>query len=338
MKVTLNRNGWHRRLQHYVLGIKPGAQDDFPNLCPYFWLTVFCLLVVPFIWLVRGPVMGVLRSLAFAIEMLATVINTVADIIVRPVNEYVCKRLDQWLVEPKVKSLAPDEVFALYKRGKKRDYWLFKRWEREVGQEHWDKQFGEYRAAYWKKRDDLQAEKRRREDEELAWQLALKEERRKGEQKRRERLMRIARVTQKAAPFILAAIVIPLVAGLGWLLYTAGAWVWGWPWGSIRSQLAYAIGVCLGALAILATVVAVVAFVVVVLKKVFAKCGVLFAVPFPKTRKASRTVGRWLGAPFKALGTLLGGFGSGLVSGGILLKQYVKATKDGYCPQIEWKE
>lgn len=42
MEVKLNRNGWHKKLQIFVLG-----ESNVPrlfNFCPYFWLTNFCIL------------------------------------------------------------------------------------------------------------------------------------------------------------------------------------------------------------------------------------------------------------------------------------------------------
>jgi hypothetical protein len=45
MKVKLHKNGWHAKLQQFVLG---NRKPSFNSLCPYFWTTVFCLIVSPF--------------------------------------------------------------------------------------------------------------------------------------------------------------------------------------------------------------------------------------------------------------------------------------------------
>jgi len=60
MEITLNRNGWHKKLQEFVFRNPP----HFNNFCPYFWLTIFCLIftvfipIVPFFkilgWIGRG--------------------------------------------------------------------------------------------------------------------------------------------------------------------------------------------------------------------------------------------------------------------------------------------
>ena len=46
MKVKLQKNGWHSKIQSFVLGKN---KPQFDSLCPYFWTTVFCILVTPFI-------------------------------------------------------------------------------------------------------------------------------------------------------------------------------------------------------------------------------------------------------------------------------------------------
>lgn len=45
MEVVLNRNGWHNRLQTWTFG----QPSTLANLCPYFWLTMLCLLMSPLV-------------------------------------------------------------------------------------------------------------------------------------------------------------------------------------------------------------------------------------------------------------------------------------------------
>lgn len=44
MQVTLRSDAWHARLQMYIFG----GVELKPNLCPYFWITVFCVIALPF--------------------------------------------------------------------------------------------------------------------------------------------------------------------------------------------------------------------------------------------------------------------------------------------------
>jgi hypothetical protein len=45
MEVNLNRNAWYNKLQIWTLKEK---KPNLFNLCPYFWLTVFCIIIIPF--------------------------------------------------------------------------------------------------------------------------------------------------------------------------------------------------------------------------------------------------------------------------------------------------
>lgn len=56
MEVKLKRDGWHRKIQEYVFTNPP----TFNNLCPYFWLTNFCILVTFII-----PIVPLWRLLCF---------------------------------------------------------------------------------------------------------------------------------------------------------------------------------------------------------------------------------------------------------------------------------
>lgn len=52
MEITLNKNGWHRKLQEFVFRNPPRHN----SLCPYFWLTVFCFIftfMIPIVLIIR---------------------------------------------------------------------------------------------------------------------------------------------------------------------------------------------------------------------------------------------------------------------------------------------
>ena len=46
MEVKLKRNGWHKKLQVWTFG---DNAPNFNSLCPYFWTTVFCAMISPFV-------------------------------------------------------------------------------------------------------------------------------------------------------------------------------------------------------------------------------------------------------------------------------------------------
>ena len=51
-QVSLNKNGWHYKLQDWMFDHVPFTS----NFCPYFWLTIFCVLATPFVAFYRYPV------------------------------------------------------------------------------------------------------------------------------------------------------------------------------------------------------------------------------------------------------------------------------------------
>lgn len=53
-QVSLNRNGWHAKLQKWTFGYVPYEN----NFCPFFWLTIFCALAAPFVVLYRYILKG----------------------------------------------------------------------------------------------------------------------------------------------------------------------------------------------------------------------------------------------------------------------------------------
>lgn len=50
MQVVLKKDGWYCKLQEFVFG---RDRSDFNNLCPFFWLTIFCIMASPFVLAVR---------------------------------------------------------------------------------------------------------------------------------------------------------------------------------------------------------------------------------------------------------------------------------------------
>jgi len=50
VNYNLKRYGWHFKLQQWVFG---KGLERINNMCPYFWLTNFCILVSPFVLLCR---------------------------------------------------------------------------------------------------------------------------------------------------------------------------------------------------------------------------------------------------------------------------------------------
>jgi hypothetical protein len=75
MSYTLKRDGWHFRLQKWVFG---EDMPRFDNFCPFFWLTIFCMMASPFVgaWkLLRKT----LRLVSIPIDYMSRPIESLVD-------------------------------------------------------------------------------------------------------------------------------------------------------------------------------------------------------------------------------------------------------------------
>jgi len=330
MALTLKRNSWHRRLQRYVLDIKTNREDDFANLCPYFWLTVFCLLTVPFVFLWRVPITYTVFGLAVILRTMVTIFDAISDLISYPFKKFICGPLETWYVETYLKGLSPEEVVRLrdlsgsnYKWGSFRDNKskrLFERWRKAYGDE-WFARLREYEDEVAKMR------KQRAEEKEKAYQEYLRSKR-----ERKENLMKLATTTQKFAPFLLILVGLPLVSGVVYGFYKIFAALWAViPWAIVGHYVVKglcwtgAVGIC----ALVGWIVGTLAF--KIMKKLFGKC---WFVPVP-----FQFLWRQIRRPFKATGRWLeNDFLEAVFNCTELLTEYVKAAKNNYCPKVEWKD
>ncbi len=64
--VKLSTRSWHYKLVKFILGSAAPTPTNMHNLCPYFWLLVFSILITP-IW---GPLKLIARGFA---NIIATV-------------------------------------------------------------------------------------------------------------------------------------------------------------------------------------------------------------------------------------------------------------------------
>lgn len=71
--MRVDKKSWHYRLVQYVLKSNAPTPQDMQNGCPYFWLAVFSMLVVPFIQLyklVKWIVLLIPKGLFWVLEQM----------------------------------------------------------------------------------------------------------------------------------------------------------------------------------------------------------------------------------------------------------------------------
>lgn len=97
--IKITPNCWHYRLIKYIWGIDPKM---FMNLCPYFWLTIASLVVVPFVWVYRKIVSFFRKIEDYIDDYLDNVFNKDAEIF--------------------IKQLKPEHIIELSKYGYSESY------------------------------------------------------------------------------------------------------------------------------------------------------------------------------------------------------------------------
>lgn len=91
--IKITPSCWHYRLIKYIWKIDPKM---FMNLCPYFWLTIASLFVLPFVWLYNVIKNGFI---------------TFFDKISEHMDKIFDKELENW-----VKTLNEAQIIELYKK------------------------------------------------------------------------------------------------------------------------------------------------------------------------------------------------------------------------------
>ena len=79
MEVTLKTTGWYNKLQKWTLGKN---KPNLFSLCPYFWLTIFCIVISPF-----------------------TLIYKCFNYIFNNINNYFDKQYESWLLNMNIEDI-----------------------------------------------------------------------------------------------------------------------------------------------------------------------------------------------------------------------------------------
>jgi hypothetical protein len=71
--MVVSKNSWHYKLLKYVLKDNAPTPKDMQNGCPYFWLLIFSVIVLPFVLLfktIKWVILLIPRLIFFALEQL----------------------------------------------------------------------------------------------------------------------------------------------------------------------------------------------------------------------------------------------------------------------------
>lgn len=328
MGITFKRNGWHYRLQKFVIG---NSAEQRMNLCPYFWITVFCLMASPFVAV--GAVIFI-------------ILDTVFSWLLAGLDAVICKPMDLFFA-----SKATDEFL--------KTMWLYsdERWEERrknstipfvrsydsantSKQVKWGNKFTLWIKAQEKEGKSWRHELKKRFKQMEARKKEFREKERKSEQQRyalhQERKAKIDKVMMVVAKYtfipLMAVVGVSLVLFVGWLIWRAYV-LFNWV------MIGKAILAFLYWLVIVLACAGVVGFLVTLIVHLVKKCDIHFSfgwmrplgVPFV-------AIGRWSAPPFLKVGGWIDTCFAGIGSFFSFFWEYAMAWKEDHCPSITWED
>jgi len=216
MQVSLTTDGWHRRLQEWTFN----DVELFDNLCPYFWLTVFCLVTSPIVLGWRVTMFGLDRTGDVLVWGLSYLLSPFGI-----AGQWLANRFDPtkaWRSRRHIKKMSDSLVYH---------YWLIVKkmedkpeWKGTWGHEHKAKKILDAWKAFfsdWEERLDRIV----KEQAELAKQsmektLSSDEDSRRRAAARRKFYLKLATITQAVfKPIFVGLLIIVAVGAVGGGVY-----------------------------------------------------------------------------------------------------------------------
>jgi len=184
--VKLSTRSWHYKLIRFILGSAAPTPQNMHNLCPYFWLLVFSMLVTP----VVVPLKLVWKVFVWLLEGFA---NFVERVLVIPACESYEENLsDLDLYQIIEWDMKIKKIYAVYNKidndySYERKQTAYKIWEKRHGSQvfgeggggmysrNYTDEFIEWATEMQKEYEMVQAEARKRREEKREAQLEYEE-------------------------------------------------------------------------------------------------------------------------------------------------------------------
>lgn len=309
---VLKKNSWHSRLMQFTWGLKP---RDFSHMCPYFWLSVFNVIVFPIMFIYHCILKNFVEWVAMLFEQL---------------GDYLDKKAEQWNKEY-YENLEKDPAFL--QKILEADF--NKRCNKKLRQFYSSylymqdyKKFHEIREKRSEVQDKIDAEKRLKENEDYEKRWA--EERKAAERKAaidttilnaKKKINSIYKWVQpicKGILYLLAGLTVLVVLYLLWKFLKLVASIPSHAWGQAGFIVLVALGVIIGVLLLLLAIKWLV-------ENIYICC---------ETQRKIGNVALAIATPFIWIGKILYTIGKTLYSWGEFFVQMLKNN----CPAIKWEE
>lgn len=330
-QVSLSKKSWHYRLQDWTFGNVPYTN----NFCPFFWLTIFCLLALPFTGGYRGTKWLAINILELSCFLVDNTFGRLANLF----DKYLCIPwykhqvtsrangmddesaydllnyifsvpffcFDNDYDDPKINDDERNENTHFYGSSSKRKRRYHDQWKRwKTKNEDWQERL----LVIRKRRQEIRKanEAYRKEQEEAA---------KKAEINRKKLMAALVKYTKYVGVAIVAAVgcgAVYLLAMLTHTIYDCWGGITAWLWSAIWTIGAalwwvapYAGLIILGILVLVGLVV--------LLYTLIDKCNI--TIPVPK---------------------VFGRIGNSIEEVAEFFFTFAKAFKEDNCPAIEWEE
>lgn len=311
------KNAWHVKLMKFVWGYN---FNDFPNMCPYFWLSVVNVVFFPVILPIKLFV------------LILVVLTKMCESTVDSINKACDSKVMKWVAEKTERLWDDDDLTTLvikYGRMDSLDWFYLdkkKRYEKyriiyeKLSDEDRDKLWAKYNARL----DAM------REESDKAWRESV-ERQAKATTVKMSRSAKIGRATVVIKK-VFNIVVWPILAFLLYLLYLliAAATTWDYSW---MPRFGYALYLIVGTgLGIFFFIWPITVFVAWINCKLKGVC-----IPCEARRKQIGKFFRYflfLKYPFVWIWMFFKGIWNGLV----LIKDIIVAFKKDNCPSIDWED
>lgn len=304
--IELNEYCWHYRLIKFVWNFNP---KEFKNLCPYFWLTIASIFVLPLV-------------------LIHKVIKIIVSWMVKPIDKIIDKSNESYY-QKKVLQLSNEDLYYLYNRDSWDNYIC------KVNSLKYFKLLRKFADKYPDKIEELLSNfdctpEIKKSFENKVTNLILKER----NKKTKKRMTEIANITKNIANFflVICAVYSAFVitnASIDLIIYLFSFTV---DWVKFLLSLAYFImGGLLG----------IVVFIAAQFTKKWAeaenkKWYYWTLLPLLYLFKGIVCVCKYIW--FNIIGGILIGFKEGFKEFGGIFAEYFSSSYSDYCPGITWKE
>jgi len=223
-EIKLSKKAWHYRLQCAMFGSPPFLS----NFCPYFWLTIFCLVVMPFVFLGK--------QMAKVCVKVANFIGWVLSLVEKALG-FLDDKICVPIAERHYRALSDEDIYTLTLNAgvywdDKGDMWTrrsetnkslreFRKWRTVFG-EGWQ----EHVKDVLKLQKELESLREQREIERREAEREQLEQKKKAEQRRKQLLTKIVLYTKwimtPVVLFVGVGAIVSVVGGVGYLLFLLG--------------------------------------------------------------------------------------------------------------------